>query len=72
MVNVEQFAVVIHRDPEGGFWGEVPALQGCYSQAETVDDLMINLREAIAGVREVMKLRGGHPETDVTVRELAD
>ena len=39
--------VVIHRAEEGGFWGEVPALPGCFSQGETVPELMTNLREAI-------------------------
>ena len=41
--------VVIHEEPTGGFWGEVPALPGCYSQGESVDDLLANLREAITG-----------------------
>ena len=26
-------------------WGEVPALPGCYSQGETVDELLANLRK---------------------------
>jgi predicted RNase H-like HicB family nuclease len=39
--------VVIHRAEEDGFWGEVPALPGCFSQGETVPDLLANLREAI-------------------------
>jgi predicted RNase H-like HicB family nuclease len=34
---------------------EVPALPGCYSQGETVDELKHNIREAIAGVLEVLK-----------------
>lgn len=37
---VTKYAVVIHEDPEGGFWAEVPALPGCYSQAESVEVLM--------------------------------
>lgn len=41
--------VVIHEAEEGGFWGEVPALPGCASQGETLDELMANLREAIEG-----------------------
>jgi predicted RNase H-like HicB family nuclease len=49
------FAVVVHAEPEGGYWGEVPALPGCYSQGETVDELLANLREAIAGVLEVTR-----------------
>ena len=39
--------VVVHEAEEGGFWGEVPALPGCASQGETMDELMANLREAI-------------------------
>jgi predicted RNase H-like HicB family nuclease len=28
-------------------WGEVPALPGCTSQGETLDELIANLREAV-------------------------
>ncbi len=38
---------VVHRAEEGGFWAEVPALPGCVTQAETLDDLRANLKEAI-------------------------
>ena len=51
---MQTFAVVIHEDPEGGFWGEVPALPGCYSQGDTIDELKDNIREAIVGVLEVL------------------
>ena len=52
---MENFAIVIHHEPEGGYWAEVPALPGCYSQGETVDELKENIREAISGVLEVMQ-----------------
>ena len=68
---MSKFAVVIHAEPAGGFWGEVPALPGCYSQGETVDELLGNLREAIAGVLEVMKEEGRTLEENVQVVELA-
>jgi len=38
---------VVHRAEEGGFWAEVPALPGCVTQAETLDELRNNLKEAI-------------------------
>lgn len=41
--------VLVHEADEGGYWGEVPALPGCASQGETLDELTANLREAIAG-----------------------
>jgi predicted RNase H-like HicB family nuclease len=68
---MSSFAVVIHQDASGGFWGEVPALPGCYSQGETVQDLLANVREAIAGTLEVMKEEGTEPESNVQVLEVA-
>ena len=68
---MSKFAVVIHTEPAGGYWGEVPALPGCYSQGESVDELVANLRVAIAGVLEVMREEGRVPEQDVQVMELA-
>jgi predicted RNase H-like HicB family nuclease len=60
---MSSFAVVIHQEASGGYWGEVPALPGCYSQGETFEDLLANIREAIAGTLEVF----GISEEDVTV-----
>ena len=45
--------VVVHEAEEGGFWGEVPALPGCASQGETLDELIKNLHEAIEGCLSV-------------------
>jgi predicted RNase H-like HicB family nuclease len=41
--------VLIHKAEEGGYWAEVPALPGCVSQGETVDDVRASVREAIEG-----------------------
>ena len=38
---------VVHPEPEaGGYSAEVPALPGCYTQGETLDEVRANLREA--------------------------
>ena len=42
-----QVKIVVHEAEEGGFWAEVPALPGCASQGETMDELLANMREAI-------------------------
>jgi len=68
---MRNFAVVIHADPEGGFWGEVPALPGCYSQGETVDELTQNIREAISGVLEVLKEDGHVPDSSIQILDIA-
>ena len=66
-----KYAVVIHEDPEAGFWAEVPALPGCYSQGESVAELMDNVREAITGVLEVLKEQGGQPEPNIRILDVA-
>jgi hypothetical protein len=35
--------VTVHEAEEDGFWGEVPAIPGCASQDETMDELLRNL-----------------------------
>ncbi len=49
MIRKEQeFFVVIERDEDGLYVGEVPQLQACYSQGKTLDELMKNIKEVIA------------------------
>jgi len=40
---------VVHEAEEGGYWAEVPAIPGCATQGETMDELLENLRDAIEG-----------------------
>jgi predicted RNase H-like HicB family nuclease len=40
---------IIHEAEEGGYWAEVPALPGCVTQGDTVEEVTSNLREAIEG-----------------------
>ncbi len=42
-----EFYVIIEKDEDGLFVGEVPALKGCYSQGKTVEELLKNIREVI-------------------------
>ena len=44
---------IAHKAEEGGFWAEVPSIPGCATQAETMEELRINLREAIEGCLSV-------------------
>ena len=41
------YTILIYQAEEGGFWSEVPALPGCYSQGETIDETLQNSKEAI-------------------------
>ncbi|MCW1923789.1 type II toxin-antitoxin system HicB family antitoxin [Luteolibacter arcticus] len=40
---------IIHEAEEGGFWAEVAALPGCFTQGETLEEVDVNLHEAIEG-----------------------
>ena len=48
-----KFKVIVHEAEEGGFWGEIPAIPGCASQGETLEELLTNVREAIEGCLSV-------------------
>ncbi len=39
--------VIVHEAEESGYWAEVPAITGCVTQGETIDELMSNIHEAI-------------------------
>ena len=53
-----RYSVVVHGAEEGGFWVEVPALPGCYSQGESLEETLQNVREAIELYLEVLEKRG--------------
>ncbi len=38
--------VLIRHEPLGGYSVKVPALPGCYSEGETLDEAMVNIKEA--------------------------
>jgi predicted RNase H-like HicB family nuclease len=38
---------IIHEAEEGGFWAEVPAIPGCVTQGDTIEELISNLYEAV-------------------------
>ena len=42
-----QFDVIVERDADGVFVASVPALPGCHTQARSLDELMVRIREAI-------------------------
>ena len=45
--------VLVHPAEEGGYWAEVPALPGCVSQGDSLDETLANIREAAEGWLEV-------------------
>lgn len=67
MTIVMQYSVVVHEAEEGGFWVEVPALPGCYSQGESLEETLENVREAISLYLEVIRDEGQDAPNDADV-----
>jgi predicted RNase H-like HicB family nuclease len=61
---------VVHEAEEGGYWAEVPAIPGCASQGETMEELLKNLQEAIEGCLSV-EVAPSEPDPNRKVVEIA-
>jgi predicted RNase H-like HicB family nuclease len=55
---MQEFLIVIHKAEEGGYWAEVPALEGCFAQGETLDEVIADARGAIASHLEALREDG--------------
>jgi predicted RNase H-like HicB family nuclease len=62
-----EYSVVLHDADEGGYWVEVPALPGCYSQGESREEALGNVREAIELYLEGLQERGAEVPRDDNV-----
>jgi predicted RNase H-like HicB family nuclease len=56
--------IVVHEAEEGGFWAEVPAIPGCATEGETMEELLRNIREAIEGCLSVEIAEPKHDAKD--------
>ena len=63
--------VIIHPEPGGGYWAEVPALPGCVTQGETLAELRANVREAAAAAIETLGARAARPAAGARVLEMS-
>jgi predicted RNase H-like HicB family nuclease len=45
--QVYRLTIVIEADADGGYYAFCPALPGCYSQGETLEETKANVREAL-------------------------
>jgi len=53
-----EYTALLHPAAEGGFWAEVPALPGCLSQGETVEETLANVQEAAAAYLQALRDEG--------------
>ena len=62
--------IVVHPAEEGGFWAEVPAIPGCASQGQTMDELLASDREAIEACL-IAETDDGQPDGPAHALEIA-
>jgi len=59
--------VLVHEDPDGSLWAEVPALPGCYTTGSDLNEIALNAREAILAFLD----EPAEVDPDVRVLEIA-
>lgn len=52
------YKVFLEPDEDGGYVVVCPSFQGCYSQGDTVEEALLNIREAIEFCMEDLQDRG--------------
>lgn len=50
---IKEFTIVIEQDEDGIYVASVPELEGCHTQAKTLDELRVRIKEAIQLYLEV-------------------
>lgn len=50
-----KFTVILEPEEDGGYSVHCPALPGCSSQGDTLEEALSNIKEAILGVLEVRR-----------------
>ena len=58
---------IIHPAEESGYWAEVPALPGCITEGDTMEEVVANLKDAIECWLDVANSREAIASTDKVV-----
>ncbi|HBI45233.1 MAG TPA: hypothetical protein DDY78_20615 [Planctomycetales bacterium] len=61
--------VILHPENEGGYSVAIPALPGCVSCGDTMEEALANVREAAEGMIEVMNEQNPFDPEDRSPRD---
>ena len=56
-----ELIVLLHEAEEGGYWAEIPALDGCYAQGESIEETIEDARGAARSHLDALKDFGEEP-----------
>jgi predicted RNase H-like HicB family nuclease len=62
-----EYVVVIRRAEEGGYWADVPALEGCFIQGDSLDEVLADAPAAIASHIAAVRQNGRAVPTDTGI-----
>lgn len=66
-----RYTIILDREPDGGFHAYCPALKGCHSQGDTLDETIDNMREAMEAYLESVKAHDDPmPREDMLIKPL--
>ena len=63
---MRSYTVVLEREDDGGFSVSAPALPGCYTQGDDLENALANAREAIQCHAEALAMDGEGIPDDVS------
>ncbi len=52
------YVIIIHVAEEGGYWAEFPALPGCYTQGETIEEVLGRAADAVGSHLDALRQDG--------------
>jgi predicted RNase H-like HicB family nuclease len=66
-----QYTAIFEAQPDGGYHASCPALPGCHSEADNLDQAIANIREAIAVYLESLQAHNEPlPVEDILIKPL--
>ena len=66
-----RYTAIFEAQPDGGYHAFCPALRGCHSEGDTLDEAVTNLREAIIVYLESLQAHGEPlPVEDLFIKPL--
>jgi antitoxin HicB len=68
-MKISNFKILLKKEPEGGFTVLVPSLPGCITYGDTVDESILNAKEAIELYIESLQAQGEEIPTEENMLE---
>ena len=63
------YTVILEREGDGGYHAFCPALRGCHTQGDTLEEALNNVREAIEAYLESLRKHGQTmPVEDILIK----